>query len=363
MPEQEITQQRDQFMERILNSALGTFDIFSMYLGEQLGFYQALAKHGALTSGELAERTKTHERYVREWLEQQTITGILRVEDESLDEKSRKFTLPAGHVEPLTNNDSLNYMAPLMRLFAAAVTPLPALLDAYRKGGGVPYSAYGEDMHEGQAAMNRPAFLHQLAQEWIPAMPDVDARLKASPPALIADFGCGHGWSTIGMARGYPQTIVDGFDLDAASIEQARNHAREAGLQDRVQFHVRDAGDPQFAGQYDLVTAFECVHDMANPVAALQVMKRLTDKTGTVLIMDERVANKFSAPGDDVEKMMYGYSILHCLPVGMADQPSAETGTVMRAGTLERYAKEAGFSRVEILPIENFFFRFYRLYP
>lgn len=362
MTEQEIITQRDQFMERVLGSVRGTFDIFAMYLGEELGFYRVLATGGALTSTELATRTNTHERYVREWMEQQTVTGILHVEDETLDAKARKYRLPAAYVEPLTDHDSLNYLAPLTRLIAGAVRPMPALLEAYRKGGGVPYSAYGSDLHQGQAEVNRPAFLKQLAQEWIPAMPDVHARLQASPPAMIADFGCGHGWSTIGMARGYPKTMVDGFDLDTASIEHARQNVREAGLQDRVQFHIRDAGDAQFAGQYDLVTAFECVHDMSNPIAALSVMKRLAGKTGTVLIVDERVADTFSAQANEVEGVMYGWSILHCLPVGMADQPSAETGTVMRLETLECYAKEAGFSRVEVLPIENYFFRFYRLH-
>jgi 2-polyprenyl-3-methyl-5-hydroxy-6-metoxy-1,4-benzoquinol methylase len=136
-----------------------------------------------------------------------------------------------------------------------------------------------------------------------------------------------------------------------------------AGMADRVNFQVRDAGDSSLAGQYDLVTAFECVHDMSNPVGALQTMRRLAKQNGAVLIVDERVGDTFTAKGNDVEWMMYGWSILHCLPVGMVDQPSAGTGTVMRADTLRGYAAEAGFRDVEILPIENFFFRFYRLIP
>ncbi len=156
---------------------------------------------------------------------------------------------------------------------------------------------------------------------------------------------------------------VDGFDLDAASIDLARTNAEKAGLIDRVKFHLRDASDPELAGYYNLVTAFECIHDMSQPVAALKTMRHLAGDEGAVLVVDERVGESFTASGNEVEWMMYGWSILHCLPVGKADTPSAETGTVMRPGILRRYVQEAGFKDIEILPIENFFFRFYRLKP
>jgi hypothetical protein len=156
--------------------------------------------------------------------------------------------------------------------------------------------------------------------------------------------------------------VVDGFDLDAPSIEAARKNAAEAGVGDRVRFHLADAAAvvaPE--GGYDLVTAFECVHDLPDPVGVLAAMRRLAGDEGTVLVMDERVAERFTAPGDDVERLMYGYSLLCCLPDGLAHQPSAATGTVMRADTLRGYAGRAGFGGIEILPIENDFFRFYRL--
>jgi 2-polyprenyl-3-methyl-5-hydroxy-6-metoxy-1,4-benzoquinol methylase len=129
----------------------------------------------------------------------------------------------------------------------------------------------------------------------------------------------------------------------------------------RLKFHVRDAGDPSLAGQYDLVTAFECIHDVSDPVGVLRTMRRLVNGSGAVIVADERVGDAFTPEGNDVEWMMYGWSILHCLPVGMADEHSAETGTVMRIDTLRRYAREAGFREVEVLPIDNFFFRIYRL--
>jgi 2-polyprenyl-3-methyl-5-hydroxy-6-metoxy-1,4-benzoquinol methylase len=316
---------------------------------------------GPCTAAELAERTATHERYVREWLEGQTVNGILDVEDESLAPGARKFRIPPAHAEVLTACESLNYMAPLVQLFVGAVSPLPAVLQAFRDGGGVPFDAFGADLREGQAALNYPGFMKQLASEWLPAMPDVDARLRSEPPARIADFGCGFGWSSIGMAQGYPSVRVDGFDLDGPSIARARENARANRVDDRVQFHVRDAADPIYAGQYDLVTAFECLHDMSNPVGALRTMRLLAGKRGTVFIVDENVGDAFSAQSSDNERMMYGWSILHCLPAGMSGQPSAATGTVMRAGTLRQYAADAGFSSVQILPLENFFFRFYRL--
>ena len=362
MSTEEIAKQRDAFIERFLGYAAGTFSLFSIYIGERLGYYRALAE-GSLTSAELAARTNTHERYTREWLEQQTIAGILQVEDESLDVTQRRFRLPPGHAEPLIEQDSLNYIAPLTRLMAGVVRPLDALLEAYRTGSGVPFSEYGLDLREGQAAINRPAFLYQLSQEWLPAMPDVHERLQSDPPARVADIGCGYGWSSIGIAQGYPNVHVHGFDLDEPSIALAQENAHQHNVADRVQFQVRDAGDPALAGRYDLVTAFECVHDMSNPVGALSVMRQLAGENGTVLIVDERVGDTFTATGNDVEWMMYGWSILHCLPVGMVDPPAAGTGTVMRTDTFRKYATDAGFSNVEVLPIENFFFRFYRLTP
>jgi SAM-dependent methyltransferase len=350
-------------MDQFLQSMSGAFNIFSIYIGDRLGLYRALHEGGPATAAELAGRTNTQTRYVREWLEQQTVVGILEVEDEKLGADERRFRLPPGHAEPLIECSSLNYMVPLAQLFVGATHPLPALLEAYRNGGGVPYEDYGSDLREGQAAINYPAFFHQLPEEWLPSMAGVHARLQADPPARIADIGCGYGWSSIGMARGYPKVQVDGFDLDGPSIERARQNARTNGVAGRVNFYARDAGDPSLTGQYDLVTAFECIHDMSNPVGALRVMRRLAGESGAVLIVDERVGDTFTTKGNDVEWMMYGWSILHCLPVGMAAPSGAGTGTVMRADTLQGYATEAGFRSFEILPIDNFFFRFYRLNP
>jgi len=358
---EEMARQRDAFVERMLQAAGGTFDIFSIYLGDQLGFYKTLADNDWMTSSQLALSTGVHERYVREWLEQQTVVGILQVEDATVEPAARRFCLPPGHAEVLVERDSLNYLAPLAQIVVGATLPLPSVLEAYRTGEGVPYSTYGADVREGQAGMNRATFLKVLGREWLPSIPDVHTRLQADPPAHVADIGCGYGWSSIGIAQAYPKVLVDGYDLDKPSVEIARVNAEENGVSDRVNFHVHDASDPTLAGEYDLVTAFECIHDMSDPVAALRTMLGLAGESGTVLVMDERVGDTFTPEGNEVEWLMYGFSVLHCLPAGMADQPSAATGTVMRAETLRRYAEQAGFCDLEILPIDNFFFRFYRL--
>jgi 2-polyprenyl-3-methyl-5-hydroxy-6-metoxy-1,4-benzoquinol methylase len=355
-------ERRDAFAERLLGATLGMMDTLSVYIGGRLGFYDALA-NTAMTPQELARASGCAERYVQEWLEQQAATGILEVAEAAAVAHERRYALPAEHCEVLVDRDSLNYLAPLAQLVVGAASPLPALLDAYRSGGGVPYAGYGADLRVGQADINRATFLQLLPSEWLPAMADVDARLKAQPPARVADIGSGAGWSSIGIARGYPLVRVDGFDLDRASVDLANANVKGSGVEDRVTFALRDAGDAALSGSYDLVCVFEAVHDMSDPVAALRTMRRLMAPGAAALVVDERVAEEFTAPGDEVERIMYGWSILHCLPAGMAEQPSAATGTVMRPGRLRQYAQDAGFQDVKALPVDNLFFRLYRLIP
>jgi 2-polyprenyl-3-methyl-5-hydroxy-6-metoxy-1,4-benzoquinol methylase len=355
------TEQRDALVGRLFEAALSMFDVVSVYIGDRLGLYAALDARGWATAAELAATTDTQERYVREWLEQQAATGLLEVEDAGAATPARRYCVPAGHREVLLEQDSLNYLTALLRLVVGASAPLPAVLRVFREGGGIPYAAYGADAREGIAEMNRPMFINLLGQVWLPSVPAVHARLQADPPARVADVGCGTGWSSIALARAYPKARVEGIDLDEASIATAQANARAAGLEERVTFAVRDAADPALAGQYDLVLAFETIHDMARPVEALRAMRGLAGPEGTVLVADERVGETFRAPGDDVERLNYGFSVLHCLPACMAETPSAGTGTVIRPPTLRQYAREAGFRDVEILPIENDFWRFYRL--
>ena len=353
--------ERDALVGRLYASTIGALELFHVYLGDRLGLYQALATKSPLTAKDLASAAGINERYAREWLEQEAVAGILEVERDGHDASGRRYRLPRGHAEVLLDADSTNFFAPVGRALVGIGAVMSRVVDAFRSGGGVPYEAYGADMRSAISSLNRPGFLNLLGSQWFPAIADVDRRLRSQPSARVADVGCGTGWSSIGIAKAYPLVTVDGFDVDSASIEDARRNAQTSGVADRVKFEVRDAADPSLAGTYDLTTAFETIHDMSNPVGALRAMRGLTKPGGAVVIADERVAEEFTAPGDELERFMYGWSAVHCLAVGMVDQPSAGTGTVMRPSKLRQYAREAGFSDVEILPVENEFWRFYRL--
>jgi SAM-dependent methyltransferase len=353
----EPSERRDALVERLFGSTLGALDVLSVYLGVRLGLYRALADRGPSTSAELAGAAGLNERYVREWLEQQATTGILEVDDE------RRFRLPPGHDEALLDESSLNYVAPVGKLVVGCVRPIDAVLDAFRSGGGVPYADYGADVHEGQAEFTRPMFEQLLGTEWFPKIADAHQRLQADPAARVADVACGQGYSTIAIARAYPKAQVDGIDLDEASIAAAQENVAGSDVEDRVTFHNRDAADPRLQGQYDLVYIHEALHDMSYPVDVLRACRGLLTESGSVVVGDERVPDTFTASGDDVERLYYGFSIVHCLPVGMVGEGAVGTGTVMRADTVRRYAEDAGFGGFEILPIENDFYRFYRLTP
>lgn len=358
---EQIAAERDTFIDSLMDATAGVWKIFTLYMGLELGYYDALKDGSAKTSTELSSETDTVERYTREWLEQQTVAGILAVDNPEASATERQYRLKPGHIEPLTETESLNYLGALPAIVAGTVRPVDQVIEAYRTGGGVEFHDFGRPMRCGQAGMNRNLFLYELGQSWLPSIPDVHERLSSGAPARIADIGCGLGWSSIGMARAYPNIQVDGYDLDEASVFGARQLVRDYGLEDRVTIHLHDASDPGFDGKYDLVTAFECVHDMSDPVGAIRTMKRLANGNGTVLIMDERAGDVFDPNGNDIEWFLYGFSVLHCLPVGMVDAPSAGTGTVMRPSTLRQYAQLAGFSDIEILPVENDFFYLYRL--
>lgn len=349
-----------ELADRVFGGILGTYDTWAIYVGDKLGFYRNMKSGEPVTADGLAKEAGVDSRYAREWLEQQAVAGFVLCDNPLARPSDRMYRLDAAGAEVFTDDLSVNYLAPFVRLVTSAGVQLPSLLEAYRTGGGVSWAQFGDDMRTGQAEMNRPWFLSALASDWFPAVPDIHARLEAG--AMIADIGCGEGWSSIAFAQGYTNVTVDGYDLDGPSIAAAQAHASSAGLSDRVRFHQIDAATVDQAATYDLVTAFECIHDLAQPVPVLAAMRRLVKPDGHVVVMDERVGENFAAAqAGDVERLMYGFSLFTCLPDGLSHQPSAGTGTVMRPATLEKYAKEAGFSSVEILPIENDLWRFYRL--
>ena len=355
-------ERRDALVERLFANAIGAFDLFSVYVGDRLGLYRALADRGPLTSAELARRGRCA-RALRARMARAASGERLLDGGAGRDGEQRRFRLPEGHDEALLDVSSLNYIAPMARAVLASIRPIDAVLEAFRTGDGVPYADYGEDLHEGQAAFTRPLFENLLGKEWLPAVPEIHERLLADPPARVADLACGQGRSSIEIARAYPNVRVDGIDSDHASIERAREHLEGSGVEDRVTFHERDAADAELAGQYDLVTIFEALHDMSYPVNVLRAARGLLAEGGVMLIGDERTEEAFTAPAGDVERLYYGFSVFHCLPVGMVGADAAGTGTVIRADTVRRYADEAGFSSCEVAPIENDFWRFYLLRP
>lgn len=346
----------DELAERILGSLLGTAEVFSIHLGDRLGWYRSLADDGPATPAELSTRTGTQERYAREWLEQQAVIGLLTVTG---DDAGRRYTIPASTAEVLTDPTSLAYMAPFARMFSAVGPVLPRLLEVYRDGGGVGWDEFGDDMRESQADGNRPWYEHRLGPA-LASVPDVHEAL-ARPGAQLLDVGCGGGWSSIALARAYPSAVVTGVDIDAPSVEAATANAARAGLGDRVRFLCQDASALPEA-TYDAAFAFECVHDMPRPVEVLSAVRRSLVAGGSMIVMDEAVADEFAPGGDELERLMYGFSLFICLPDGLSSPPSVGTGTVMRPAVLRGYAEEAGFGQFNVLPIEDFgFWRFYRL--
>jgi SAM-dependent methyltransferase len=356
-PEDDRTQ---ALADRLFRDAGAALELYTIYLGERLGLYRALAERGPATSSELAERTGTAERYVREWLEHHAASGLVEVDDTRVEPGARRYRLPPEHIPVLADPDDLRYEAHKGVEIARAGRRLPQLIEAFRTGDAPPPIPWEP---EGRAEFNRPLFLNLLAKQWLPAIPDVDRRLHAEPPARVADVACGTGWAAIAMAQAYPQVAVHGFDLDPDAIAAARKHAEEAGLADRVSFSVVDAADPPQTSGYDLVTIIEALHDMARPVEALRGVRKMLAGGGTLLVVDELVEDEFTAPASDRERYNYGWSVISCLPDAMGDPQTRATGAVMRPSILRQYATEAGFRDMQVLPIRTDYWRFYRLVP
>ena len=356
----ETAESTQAIVDKVFTSALGAMETITIAIGDRLGFYKALDGE-AMTSTELASATGTTERYAREWLEQQAVCGYLHVVADG-EPQERRFALAPGVADALAHPDELTTMAPLARMLAAAAAQWTRIADGARSGEGLGWRDYGADMRESQADLNAPPLRRLLPDEWLRAgLPDLHRRLDAGEPLRIADIGCGAGWASVGLATRFPNVTVDAYDVDPPSIELARRNIDEAGLTDRVRVLGQDLAEDAPSAEYDLVVAVECIHDMAHPVPVLAAMRMMVRSDGAVLVIDEKVADEFSAPGDEVERLMYGYSTLVCLPDAMSGNPSGATGTVIRRPIMEGYARDAGFNDVEVLPVEHDVWRFYRL--
>ena len=348
---------REAFVQRMSDATLGAFDIASTYLGLKLGFYRSLAEDGPTTAAELAGRTGTDERLVREWLEQQGATELLAATN---DGGEWRFALPAGHAGVLLDPDALDGVAGTVQSLVADLTQVPRLVESFRTGVGIPYADYGPDEAEGQAIGTRPVYRAEI-ESWFAAVPDLAQRLDDGS-ARVLDIGCGAGWSSVSIAHAYPNVTVDGVDLHPGSIEAAQRLAIAEGVTDRVRFEVRDAATLSGAG-YDIATMFEMLHDLPRPVEALRNALEALGPDGVVLVADEPVGDAYTGPADENERRHYGWSLLHCLPASMTEPGSAATGTLMRPNTIRRYAREAGFATVDVLRVQSIAFRLYLLRP
>lgn len=348
----------EEFAGGLFGACLAAMELANVELGIRLGLYQSLAGAGPVTPAELSSRSGIAERYAREWLEQQAAAGVVEVDDPAKPAEDRRFELPNAHAHVLLDDDSEACMKPCAAVVPWVAKAIDIMVEEFRHGTGAAFGLFG--VHDLQAAFTRPVFVNHLTQHWLPALPEVQAKLDGGAPVRIAEVGCGEGLAAITIARAYPNAEVDGFDLDDASIAVAQTDASAAGVSDRARFQVRDAADPTIHGDYDLVMAIEMLHDVPDPVGILRTMRKLAGPSGAVLVVDERAEEHFTVPSSEMERFFYAFSTLHCLAVSMQNG-GAGTGTVIRPDTVRRYAIEAGFTTIETLDVDHPQFVLYQL--
>src|SRR4051794_14355469 len=250
----------EEFAGNLFMSCLAAMELANIELGVRLGLYEALAGTGPVTARDLADGAGIAERYAQEWLEQQTVAGVVEVDDVAKPAAQRRFTLPNAHAHVLIDDDSEACMKACAAVIPWISKAIDIMVEEFRNGTGAAFGLF--DLHDIQAAFTRPVFVNHLTQTWLPSLVDVQDKLTAGEPVRIAEVGCGEGMAAITIARAYPNATIDGFDLDDASIATARKHAADADVGDRVRFEARDAADPAIAGDYDLVMAIEMLHDV-----------------------------------------------------------------------------------------------------
>ncbi|WP_182376054.1 class I SAM-dependent methyltransferase [Nocardioides sp. WS12] len=347
-------------VERLFDHTIATLELSTVWLGTRLRLYDALATPG--TVAEVALRSGVRERYVREWLEQQAIAGLVTVVEAHADPGIRRFGLSDAQRLVLADVSSPFSASALALLAGGFGAALPQVLDAWRAGTGVSFGAYGDDVREGQGLFNKGDYDERLVQDWLPVLPEVDALLSREG-ACALDLGCGVGWSTLALAGARPGLTAVGVDLDEASIMDARANAVDAGLGDRARFEVATSDTDHGTSAYDVAFFLESLHDMGRPIEALAAVRRALRPGGLVVVMDERAEEAFAPDGSPLERLLAACSVLHCLPVSLAEPGSTGTGAVFRPSILRAYAEAAGYAEVRMAPIEHDFMRFYVLVP
>jgi SAM-dependent methyltransferase len=349
------------FAERFGATCTSALEVFCVHIGLELGFYSLLADKTDLNPRELASLASTNERLTREWLEQQAVAGVVAVKHQIGDGEDRRYFLPSEHADALLSVDSPNYVGYKTTLPLLTARLMPELLSSFRSGSGIPGAMFGELDRRAQELSTRGSYLRSIGH-WLPFIADVHQRLIRDPPARIADIGCGAGWAAIAMATAYPRARVDGYDIEEESVAGARANASATGVADRVAFHVVSASSSSsnLPREYQLVTAFESLHEMGRPSEALRNIRSMLATDGNALVVETALPDQFTAPGSGLDRHVYAASVLCCLQAGLADGPSP-TGAVLRRDVLRGLSLDAGFRELEVVPIADASRRFYLL--
>ena len=330
----------EEFQGLAVTEAAAAESAACCYLGDVLGLYEAMAGAGPLTSAELAERTATHERYVREWLANQASGGYV-----DYHPGDGTFELPDEHAAVLADPDSPAYLAGIYAVIAAAWASTDRIAEAFRSGEGVGWHEHDPRLFGGVERLFGPLYRHQLVQDWIPALDGVHERLTAG--ASVADVGCGHGASTVVLAQTYPASRFAGFDYHPESIAAASKAAAEAGVGDRAGFEVAPA--QSFGGDgYDLVCFFDCLHDMGDPVAAAAHARQALTDDGALLVVEPMAGDDLADNLNPVSRLFYAGSVFLCTPSSLAQDGAAGLGAQAGERRLREVLAQAGFSHVRV---------------
>ncbi|HZT16438.1 MAG TPA: methyltransferase domain-containing protein [Gaiellaceae bacterium] len=325
-----------EFVFRAVDEVGATLNTALVVMGDRLGLYRALAGAGPLTPSELAERTGTAERYVREWLNAQAAGGYVEYEPDS-----GRYWLPPEQAVALTDESSPAYLPGFFQIALGSVTDSPRITEAAKSGEGIGWHDHVHDVHEGCERFFRPSYNAHLLTEWLPALDGAVEKLEAG--ASVADVGCGHGSSTILMAQAFPRSRFQGFDYHEGGIETARERARASGVADRATFSVAPAASYSGDG-YDLVTMFDCLHDMGDPAGAARHVRSSLAPDGTWMIVEPRAGDRVEENLNPVGRAYYGFSTLLCTPSSLAQEVGLALGAQAGEARIREIVEGAGFS-------------------
>jgi len=305
-------------------------------IGEKLGLYKALAA-APMTAAELAAKTQTDERYLREWLASQAAGGYI-----TYDAATNQFSLSEEQAFTLANEDSPAYLPGAFELALGSLQAVPRITDSFRTGAGMGWHEHADGVFHGCEKFFRPGYAANLVSSWIPALHDVNEKLEAG--ARVADVGCGKGASTLLMAKAFPKSRFFGFDYHDKSIEGARESARRQGVADRVTFDVAKA--KEFPGkEYDFVAVFDCLHDMGDPVGAARHVRQSLHKDGTWMIVEPFAKNDLKDNLNPVGRVYYSFSTLLCTPCSRSQEVGLCLGAQAGEARIREVVSAAGFSR------------------